>query len=216
MARLKRLSGERDPIFPSDARRNEPCPCLTRSLPQPCSCSGPGSLERQCDARTGRCVCRHGYEGDRCHECSYGSYGYPHCRPCGCDPAGTDPRMCRGEGHCQCDGDGRCPCKVGHGAGRVFFGSTAGYWCASHAPFFPCPRARAAQRQGHHVRPVRQRDVRPLRKQPPRVLPVLLLQEERPLQASRPHLVAGKSHQLIWTHQRPLFRSSGFYDGRSD
>ena len=81
------------------------------SLLQPCNCTGPGSLERQCDPRTGQCVCASGFEGHQCTECSVGHYG-KFCTPCNCVVAGTNPLNCDVMGKCQCDNNGQCPCKV--------------------------------------------------------------------------------------------------------
>lgn len=82
------------------------------SHPQPCNCSGAGAITSQCDARTGHCVCKEGYEGNNCGKCKFGFFGYPLCTPCNCDKAGTNPHNCDSKGRCQCDDSGQCPCKV--------------------------------------------------------------------------------------------------------
>lgn len=74
---------------------------------KPCACTL-GSMRSQCDHR-GQCVCRIGYDGLRCERCAKGYYGYPRCRPCGCNAAGI--LSCDGE-ICDCDENGQCPCKV--------------------------------------------------------------------------------------------------------
>ncbi|KZC04266.1 Laminin subunit alpha-1 [Dufourea novaeangliae] len=79
---------------------------------RPCDCTL-GSTKPQCDLQ-GQCPCRIGYDGLRCEKCSKGYYGYPRCRPCGCDSAGT--LQC-GNGICDCNNDGQCPCKE-HVSGR--------------------------------------------------------------------------------------------------
>ncbi|XP_015607311.1 laminin subunit alpha-1 [Cephus cinctus] len=71
-----------------------------------CDCT-PGSTKPQCDVN-GQCTCRDGYEGLRCEFCAKGYYGYPRCRPCKCNVAGT--LQCK-DGGCECDERGQCPCK---------------------------------------------------------------------------------------------------------
>ncbi|KMQ97151.1 laminin subunit alpha-1 [Lasius niger] len=71
-----------------------------------CACTL-GATRPQCDHQ-GQCPCRIGYDGLRCERCARGYYGYPRCRPCGCNVAGTT--QCR-DGVCECDDKGQCPCK---------------------------------------------------------------------------------------------------------
>ncbi|XP_032674953.1 laminin subunit alpha-1 isoform X4 [Odontomachus brunneus] len=73
---------------------------------RPCACTL-GATRPQCDHQ-GQCPCRIGYDGLRCERCSKGYYGYPRCRPCSCNAAGT--MQCR-DGVCECDDKGQCPCK---------------------------------------------------------------------------------------------------------
>ncbi|XP_072763928.1 laminin subunit alpha-1 isoform X2 [Anoplolepis gracilipes] len=73
---------------------------------RPCACTL-GATRSQCDFQ-GQCPCRIGYDGLRCERCARGYYGYPRCRPCGCNVAGTT--QCR-DGVCECDDKGQCPCK---------------------------------------------------------------------------------------------------------
>nr|XP_012147088.1 PREDICTED: laminin subunit alpha-2 isoform X4 [Megachile rotundata]XP_012147089.1 PREDICTED: laminin subunit alpha-2 isoform X4 [Megachile rotundata] len=71
-----------------------------------CDCTL-GSTRSHCDHQ-GQCPCRIGYDGRRCEKCAKGYYGYPRCRPCGCNVAGT--LQCDNE-VCDCNDDGQCPCK---------------------------------------------------------------------------------------------------------
>lgn len=51
----------------------------------------------------GDCICKPGFGGRQCNDCAFGYYGYPYCKPCPCNPAGSvDPSRC----------DGNCLCKV--------------------------------------------------------------------------------------------------------
>lgn len=74
---------------------------------RPCACTL-GSTKPQCDHQ-GQCPCRIGYDGLRCEKCAKGYYGYPRCRPCSCNVAGT--LQCDDE-TCDCNDKGQCPCKV--------------------------------------------------------------------------------------------------------
>ncbi|XP_043600424.1 laminin subunit alpha-1 isoform X4 [Bombus pyrosoma] len=73
---------------------------------RPCACTL-GSMKPQCDHQ-GQCPCRIGYDGLRCEKCAKGYYGYPRCRPCSCNVAGT--LQCDDE-TCDCNDEGQCPCK---------------------------------------------------------------------------------------------------------
>ncbi|XP_050482872.1 laminin subunit alpha-1 isoform X2 [Bombus huntii] len=73
---------------------------------RPCACTL-GSMKPQCDHQ-GQCPCRIGYDGLRCEKCAKGYYGYPRCRPCSCNVAGT--LQCDDE-TCDCNDKGQCPCK---------------------------------------------------------------------------------------------------------
>ena len=80
---------------------------------QACGCGTYGAMKLQCEAHTGRCSCREGYQGERCNVCSPGYFGYPRCQRCDCNPAGTMEKSCDAvKGHCLCDESGQCPCKV--------------------------------------------------------------------------------------------------------
>ncbi|KAF5307738.1 hypothetical protein FQR65_LT06609 [Abscondita terminalis] len=78
-----------------------------------CNCSTSGSLKMQCDLATGECNCRLGYTGFNCDRCDHGYFGYPRCRRCNCNYAGSDPykSKCNKDGVCQCNEDGSCACK---------------------------------------------------------------------------------------------------------
>ena len=77
----------------------------------------------------GDCLCREGYCGPRCGECSPGYKGFPLCLPCTCDRAGsTNVDIC----------DDTCVCKVSvlclsytcDRAGRVIVGICDDTMCA--------------------------------------------------------------------------------------
>ncbi|KAK4880836.1 hypothetical protein RN001_008982 [Aquatica leii] len=78
-----------------------------------CNCSTSGSLKMQCDLATGECSCRLGYTGFNCDQCEHGYFGYPRCRRCNCNYAGSEPykAKCDKNGVCQCNEDGTCTCK---------------------------------------------------------------------------------------------------------
>lgn len=78
---------------------------------QACNCDSRGAVSGQCDELNGRCSCRVGYSGEQCNSCARGYYGFPRCRPCDCDKAGTKSQHCP-QGVCVCDDVGQCPCKV--------------------------------------------------------------------------------------------------------
>lgn len=80
---------------------------------QACGCDTFGSVRVQCDAHTGHCTCREGFQGDHCTSCSPGYYGFPRCQRCDCHLAGTVEAQCDvAKGYCFCDDSGQCPCKV--------------------------------------------------------------------------------------------------------
>ena len=78
---------------------------------QPCSCDMLGATDTQCDLFSGECLCKIGFTGTNCDQCEFGHFGFPTCRACGCDPAGTVTESCNAEGICSCDENGECPCK---------------------------------------------------------------------------------------------------------
>lgn len=78
---------------------------------QECKCDKHGSKSNFCNYETGQCYCRTGYSGEKCNLCAAGYYGFPKCRPCSCNLAGSDPETCF-DNHCLCDNSGNCYCKV--------------------------------------------------------------------------------------------------------
>lgn len=78
---------------------------------QECRCDSFGSFNGFCNNETGMCVCRVGYDGSKCDKCAFGYYGYPRCRPCACNYAGSEPNNCN-DTLCGCDPFGQCECKV--------------------------------------------------------------------------------------------------------
>ncbi|XP_062413741.1 laminin subunit alpha-3-like isoform X1 [Pungitius pungitius] len=68
---------------------------------QLCTCDYRGTLDRVCDAG-GRCLCRHGVEGERCDRCRSGHHSFPDCQACACDGAGAADGVCSPSGQCVC------------------------------------------------------------------------------------------------------------------
>ncbi|KAM4622730.1 laminin subunit alpha-5-like [Discoglossus pictus] len=72
-----------------------------------CNCSAIGLqnvTEPGCDIQSGQCTCKPNIMGRRCEKCAPGFYGYPNCRPCDCNRAGTEPSICdpvTGQCHCK-------------------------------------------------------------------------------------------------------------------
>lgn len=90
---------------PVERDHHDPYACV------PCYCDPVGStgmcVKDAAHASEGQepgdCVCKEGYCGARCDECSPGYQGYPNCEPCACSRAGsTNEDVC---------GD-TCTCKV--------------------------------------------------------------------------------------------------------
>ncbi|XP_053562862.1 laminin subunit alpha-5 isoform X2 [Bombina bombina] len=71
-----------------------------------CDCLGIGLqnvTEPGCDIQTGQCTCQPNIVGRRCEKCAAGFYGYPNCKPCDCNQAGTEPTICNPvSGQCHC------------------------------------------------------------------------------------------------------------------
>ncbi|XP_073463613.1 laminin subunit alpha-5 isoform X3 [Aquarana catesbeiana] len=71
-----------------------------------CDCSQTGLqnlTEPGCDIQTGQCACKPNIMGRRCEKCAPGFYGYPNCRPCDCNRAGTEDGICDSlTGQCLC------------------------------------------------------------------------------------------------------------------
>ncbi|XP_062872234.1 laminin subunit alpha-5 [Trichomycterus rosablanca] len=71
-----------------------------------CNCSRPGVTAQDitCDTNNGQCRCKTNIIGRQCDQCAPGFYGYPNCRPCYCNEAGTEKNVCDPV-------TGRCLCK---------------------------------------------------------------------------------------------------------
>ncbi|KAG9474548.1 hypothetical protein GDO78_004706 [Eleutherodactylus coqui] len=71
-----------------------------------CDCSETGLqniTQPGCDIQTGQCTCKPNIMGRRCEKCAPGYYGYPNCRPCECNRAGTEQTICDPvTGQCLC------------------------------------------------------------------------------------------------------------------
>ncbi|XP_048757989.2 laminin subunit alpha-2-like isoform X2 [Ostrea edulis] len=66
--------------------------------------------------RPGDCICKETYGGPTCQECAFGYYGYPYCKPCPCNGAGTvNSQQCSGNCVCKANVEGfKCDrCKRG-------------------------------------------------------------------------------------------------------
>ncbi|XP_028307698.1 laminin subunit alpha-5 isoform X2 [Gouania willdenowi] len=85
-----------------------------------CNCSRPGveTPDISCDTLSGQCRCKDNVVGRQCDRCAPGFYGYPNCRPCDCNEAGTEEEVCDSfTGQCLCKENvqgSRCDqCRVG-------------------------------------------------------------------------------------------------------
>ncbi|XP_068120602.1 laminin subunit alpha-5 [Hyperolius riggenbachi] len=71
-----------------------------------CDCSRIGLqnvTEPSCDIETGQCTCKPNIMGRRCEKCAPGFYGYPNCKSCDCNRAGTEASICDPlSGQCLC------------------------------------------------------------------------------------------------------------------
>ncbi|KAB5546449.1 hypothetical protein PHYPO_G00072140 [Pangasianodon hypophthalmus] len=70
-----------------------------------CNCSRPGvtAQDISCDTNSGQCRCKTNIVGRQCDRCAPGFYGYPNCRPCDCNEAGTEKNVCDSTtGQCLC------------------------------------------------------------------------------------------------------------------
>lgn len=84
-----------------------------------CTCDD-HRLTGNCEEGSGKCECGKEYQSPNCDSCSYGYFGYPHCRPCECFLNGT-----RGY-HCEAVG-GQCPCKPNY-SGQLCLECSPGYY----------------------------------------------------------------------------------------
>lgn len=73
-----------------------------------CDCNRIGSIGQSCDVITGQCMCREGFTGVKCDQCTRGYYGYPNCHRCECDVRGTRVNT---DGTYTCNEVGECTCK---------------------------------------------------------------------------------------------------------
>ncbi|XP_075883000.1 laminin subunit alpha-5 isoform X3 [Nelusetta ayraudi] len=85
-----------------------------------CNCSRPGvaSPDGNCDTISGQCRCKNNVVGRQCDRCAPGFFGYPNCRSCDCNEAGTEEEVCDSyTGQCLCKENvqgSRCDqCRVG-------------------------------------------------------------------------------------------------------
>ncbi|XP_034550802.1 laminin subunit alpha-5 [Notolabrus celidotus] len=85
-----------------------------------CNCSRPGVVtpDTSCDTESGQCRCKNNVVGRQCDRCAPGFYGYPNCRLCDCNEAGTEEEVCDSfTGQCLCKENvqgSRCDqCRVG-------------------------------------------------------------------------------------------------------
>ena len=84
-----------------------------------CKCDTSGTLPEVCNKGTGQCLCKEGYDGERCDRCKPGYHGYPNCRSCNCSDVGSSSFIC--------DANGRCPC-LANFAGRTCDQCRPGYY----------------------------------------------------------------------------------------
>uniref|UniRef100_A0A8C2ZML6 Laminin subunit alpha-5 n=1 Tax=Cyclopterus lumpus TaxID=8103 RepID=A0A8C2ZML6_CYCLU len=85
-----------------------------------CNCSRSGIVtpDVNCDTFSGQCRCKDNVVGRKCDRCAPGFYGYPNCRLCDCNEAGTEEEVCDSfTGQCLCKENvqgSRCDqCRVG-------------------------------------------------------------------------------------------------------
>ncbi|GJQ78672.1 hypothetical protein Trydic_g2714 [Trypoxylus dichotomus] len=73
-----------------------------------CLCDQIGSQNVTCDANTGQCFCKMGYNGQKCASCGVGYYRdifKKTCLPCNCSKDGSKSIACNLLGQCQCKRD---------------------------------------------------------------------------------------------------------------
>lgn len=84
-----------------------------------CNCDLEGTVYEICDKEQGVCLCKEGYGGVRCDQCSPGYYNYPNCIKCNCSTVGSVSNTC--------DVNGKCPC-LNNFAGKQCSQCSAGYY----------------------------------------------------------------------------------------
>lgn len=69
-----------------------------------CGCNSIGSTNGQCDITSGQCECQPGVSGQRCDRCEVNFFGFGSsgCKPCDCDPEGSQTAQCKEDGRCEC------------------------------------------------------------------------------------------------------------------
>ncbi|KAL5265606.1 hypothetical protein ACHWQZ_G006355 [Mnemiopsis leidyi] len=99
-----------------NSRTCDGCPdgffMLDATTCQSCGCHPYGSTGTGCSLYDGVCDCGPNVVGTKCDQCEPGFYGLnivgvQECRPCECDPEGSESAVC--------DMFGRCQCKEGYG-----------------------------------------------------------------------------------------------------
>ncbi|XP_058499238.1 laminin subunit alpha-5 isoform X1 [Solea solea] len=85
-----------------------------------CNCSRPGivATDSSCDTLNGQCRCKNNIVGRQCDRCAPGFYGFPNCRLCDCNEAGTEEEVCDSfTGQCLCKENVQGPrcdqCRIG-------------------------------------------------------------------------------------------------------
>ena len=74
-----------------------------------CDCDPQGTTQATCDTETGQCLCKEGFGGPRCDQCSPGYFKSKYLpfirhQPCECNEEGSTSNVCNCE-------SGQCPCK---------------------------------------------------------------------------------------------------------
>lgn len=74
-----------------------------------CDCDHNGSIGQSCDLYSGKCMCREGFTGRRCDQCSIGYFNFPRCERCNCNRDGSI--ISNTSELIACNDDGQCSCK---------------------------------------------------------------------------------------------------------
>lgn len=67
-----------------------------------CECNYEGSINLNCEVDSGQCECLPHITGRKCDRCEDGYWGFPDCRPCECNEAGSTLTTCDANGSCLC------------------------------------------------------------------------------------------------------------------